>query len=132
MSVPQGAILAMCNPLLDISGDVPTEFLAKYDISLNNAILAEEKHMGIYTDLVKDFPVQYIAGGSAQNTIRVAQWMIQSPGATAYMGAVGADAYGETLEKCATEDGVLVHYQKNSEVYIRFFYYIIIYSHESI
>jgi adenosine kinase len=116
MSVPQGAILGLCNPLLDISAEVPTSFLEKYDVSLNNAILAEEKHMGIYTDLVKDFPVQYIAGGSAQNTMRVAQWMISSPGATAYMGAVGADAYGETLEKCATADGVLVHYQKNAEV----------------
>lgn len=72
--------------------------------------------MGIYTELVTDYPVQYIAGGSAQNTIRVCQWMLQSPGATSYMGAVGADAYGETLEKCATEDGVLVHYQKNREV----------------
>lgn len=116
MSVPQGAILGLCNPLLDISADVPTDFLAKYDISLNNAILAEERHMGIYTDLVKDYPVQYIAGGSAQNTIRVCQWMLQSPGTTAYMGAVGADAYGKTLEECATADGVLVHYQKNADV----------------
>jgi hypothetical protein len=28
-TVPQGAILAMCNPLLDISAEVPTELLEK-------------------------------------------------------------------------------------------------------
>lgn len=33
----------MENPLLDISADVPSEFLVKYGVTLNNAILAEEK-----------------------------------------------------------------------------------------
>lgn len=33
----------MENPLLDISADVPAEFLMKYGVTLNNAILAEEK-----------------------------------------------------------------------------------------
>lgn len=72
--------------------------------------------MAMYPELVEKFPVQYIAGGATQNSIRVAQWMLQVPGSTAYMGAVGADGYGETLEKCSTEDGVLVHYMKNPEV----------------
>ena len=43
MSELEGAILGMENPLLDISADVPTEFLTKYGVTLNNAILAEEK-----------------------------------------------------------------------------------------
>ena len=83
---------------------------------MNNAILADEKHLSLYPELVANYPVQYIAGGSAQNTVRVAQWMLQNPGVTAYMGAVGTDTYGETLERCATSDGVLVHYFKNPEV----------------
>ena len=82
----------------------------------NNAILAEEKHLPIYEEMVASYPVQYIAGGATQNTIRVTQWMLQVPGATAYMGAVGDDEYSRILERCATEDGVLVHYMKNSEV----------------
>lgn len=106
----------MGNPLLDISAEVPMEFLEKYGVSLNNACLAEEKHMAMYPELVEKYPVQYIAGGATQNSIRVAQWMLQVPGSTAYMGAVGADSYGETLEKCSTEDGVLVHYMKNPDV----------------
>jgi hypothetical protein len=58
----EGAILGMCNPLLDISSDVPTEFLEKYGVSLNNAILAEDKHIPLYEELIANFPVQYIAG----------------------------------------------------------------------
>lgn len=60
----EGAILGMCNPLLDISSDVPAEFLEKYGVSLNNAILAEEKHIPLYEDLIANYPVQYIAGES--------------------------------------------------------------------
>lgn len=73
----QGAILGMCNPLLDISADVPLELLQKYELSLNNAILAEAKHLPLYEELIKSYPVQYIAGGATQNSIRVAQWMLQ-------------------------------------------------------
>ena len=83
----------MGNPLLDISAVVPTEFLDKYDLKLNNAVLAEEKHAPMYDDMVKNFDVEYIAGGATQNSIRVAQWMLQVPFATAYMGCVGKDAF---------------------------------------
>lgn len=58
----QGAILGMCNPLLDISAEVPTDLLEKYGVSLNNAILAEEKHLPLYQELIENYPVQYIAG----------------------------------------------------------------------
>lgn len=116
MSNLQGAILGMCNPLLDISAEVPLALLQKYDVSLNNAILAEDKHLPLYGELVADFPVQYIAGGAGQNSIRVAQWMIGVPGCTAYFGAIGNDANGDKLQGCAIEDGVLVHYQRNESV----------------
>ena len=95
-----GAILGMCNPLLDISANVPTELLEKYGVSLNNAILAEETHIPLYSELIKDYPVEFIAGGATQNSIRVAQWMLQIPGSTAYFGAIGDDEYGATLGMC--------------------------------
>lgn len=60
-------------------------------------VLADESHIPLYDELIKNFPVQYIAGGATQNSIRVAQWMLQVPGATAFFGAIGHDAYGETL-----------------------------------
>eukprot|EP01041_Mallomonas_annulata_P001569 gene1569-3036_t len=112
----QGILLGMCNPLLDISANVGMDFLEKYGISLNNAILAEDKHLPLYDDLVANYPVQYIAGGATQNSIRVCQWMLQVPGATSYFGAIGSDNNGKILEQCASDDGVLVHYMKNPDV----------------
>jgi len=108
MSVAPGTILGMGNPLLDISTTVDEAFLAKYGLKSNDAILAEEKHMPIFTEIQKG-SVDFIAGGATQNSIRVAQWMLGSPG-TAYMGSVGKDADAETLKKKAEEGGTQVAY----------------------
>jgi adenosine kinase len=109
-------LLGMGNPLLDICADVPMEFLEKYGLKLNDAILAEDKHKDIFAEMVEKFPVQYIAGGATQNSIRVAQWMLQEAGATAYFGAIGkGDKFGEQLKASATADGVAVHYYETEE-----------------
>merc|ERR1712151_382908 len=42
--------------------------------------------------------------------IRVAQWMLQAPGATAYMGCIGKDANGEKMKQCCEKDGVKTAY----------------------
>ena len=47
--------------------------LEKYGLKANDAILAEEKHMGLYEDLIKNHDAKLIAGGAAQNTARGAQ-----------------------------------------------------------
>jgi adenosine kinase len=115
-----GIILGIGNPLLDISANVPEEFLVKYGLKHADAILADDRHCGLYSDLVENFPVEYIAGGATQNSIRAAQWMLSTVpgfvGSTAYIGCVGSDAYSETLEKAARADGVDVHYMKKEGV----------------
>jgi len=116
MSKFEGVLVGMGNPLLDISAEVGQDFLDKYDVKLDSAILAEEKHQPLFKELVEKYNPKYIAGGATQNTIRVAQWMIQKPGQTAFMGCVGSDDYAKTLEECATKDGVLAHYMKDTSV----------------
>lgn len=106
----------MGNPLLDMSAEVDQAMLDKYGVKLDSAILAEEKHLPIYEELMEHYKVDFIAGGATQNSIRVAQWMLTAAGlphSTAYMGCVGTDNYGKILEDCATADGVLVHYMKD-------------------
>ena len=106
----EGVLFGMGNPLLDISAEDAGELLKKYELQANNAILAEEKHLPIYKDLVDNYKVEYIAGGATQNSIRVAQWMLQKKLATSYIGCVGSDDYGKQLEKAAAGDGVKVQY----------------------
>ncbi|KAL2554355.1 Adenosine kinase 2 [Forsythia ovata] len=109
----EGILLGMGNPLLDISAVVDQEFLDKFDIKLDDAILAEEKHLPMYDDMASKYNVEHIAGGATQNSIRVAQWMLQIPGATSYMGSIGKDKYGEEMKKNAKQAGVNVHYYED-------------------
>ena len=109
-----GVLSGMGNPLLDISANVDQAFLDKYEIQLDSAILAEDKHQPLFGE-IKNMSPQYIAGGATQNTIRVAQWMLQKPGQTAFMGCVGQDSNAKQLEDCAAGDGVLVHYMKDEK-----------------
>ncbi|KAH9735124.1 Adenosine kinase [Citrus sinensis] len=148
----EGILLGMGNPLLDISSVVDDDFLNKYDIKLNNAILAEEKHLPLfmslrmvlqrvkllkwirqniprldrsqklvnaysslfyrlYDEMASKYNVEYIAGGATQNSIRVAQWMLQIPGATSYIGCIGKDKFGEEMKKNSKLAGV--HYYED-------------------
>ena len=47
--------------------------LKKYGLKANDAILAEEKHMGLYEDLLQNRDAKLVAGGAAQNSARGAQ-----------------------------------------------------------
>lgn len=73
----------------------------RYGVTLNNAILAEDKHIPVYKDLVDNYQVDYIAGGATLNSIRVAQWLLGSKGSTGYIGCIGKDAYGTQVWSCS-------------------------------
>jgi adenosine kinase len=109
-------ILGMGNPLLDISDNVTEDTLKKYGLDANNAILAEEKHLPLYKELAAQPGVKYVAGGATQNSIRVAQWMLQQPGATAYMGCVGEDEYSQKMRDACKADGVNALYMVDKSV----------------
>lgn len=101
------------NPLLDISADVDQAFLDKYGVTLNNAILCEEKHLPVFKDLVDNHKPLYIAGGATQNTARVAQWQTNEPGAVTYAGSIGKDEFGQKLKDAAAADGLTTLYMEN-------------------
>ena len=82
-----------------------------YDINLiNTAIPAEEKHLPLYYELASKINVEYIAGGATQNSIRVAQWMLQISGATSYRKCIRKDKCGEEMKKNAQAAEVPAHY----------------------
>eukprot|EP00871_Galdieria_phlegrea_P004082 jgi/Galph1/4675/GphlegSOOS_G3393.1 len=119
--ITESIILGIGNPLLDISANVgkwisklvyvEPELLEKYSLKPNNAILAEEQHTPLFEEL-KRYPVEYIAGGDVLNSIRVAQWLLETTKSTTYFGAVGMDENSLKLQDCAVEDGVEVRYDR--------------------
>jgi adenosine kinase len=88
----------------------------RYGVTMNNAILAEEKHVPLYDEMVAKYPVEYTAGGATQNSIRVAQWISGHPGMTTMLGCIGVDKYGAELEAAARADGVTTMYLKDPAV----------------
>lgn len=111
------SIVGLGNPLLDLLVDVTPEFLSKYGLIMNNAILADESHAPMFEELQTLKPA-YVAGGATQNSIRIAQWMLNQHNktATSFFGSVGKDAHGAKLKECAQNDGVNVSYLEHADI----------------
>ncbi|OCK80228.1 Ribokinase-like protein [Lepidopterella palustris CBS 459.81] len=107
-------LLCLENPLLDIQGVGDEKLLEKYGLKANDAILAEERHMGLYEDLLQNHDAKLIAGGAAQNTARGAQYILP-PDSVIYIGCIGKDKYGETLKDICSKAGLRVEYRYDDE-----------------
>ncbi|XP_006761095.2 PREDICTED: adenosine kinase [Myotis davidii] len=115
-ALSENILFGMGNPLLDITAVVDKDFLDKYSLKANDQILAEDKHKELFNELVKKFKVEYHAGGSTQNSMKVAQWMIQKPHkAATFFGCIGTDKFGEILKRKTAEAHVDAHYYEQNE-----------------
>lgn len=107
-------LIVLCNPLLDIQATVDQEYLNKYSLNANDAILVDAKSgdakMAIYDELASFPDVKYIAGGAGQNTARGAAYIL-GKGQVAYFGSVGDDKFGEKLAAENEAAGVTSLYQ---------------------
>ncbi|THC94343.1 hypothetical protein EYZ11_006182 [Aspergillus tanneri] len=111
MAAPQGyPLLCLENPLLDIQGVGDAALLEKYGLKDNDAILAEDKHMGLYEELLQNHDAKLIAGGAAQNTARGAQYILPE-NSTLYIGCVGRDKYADILRETCNKAGVHTEYR---------------------
>ncbi|XP_075933219.1 adenosine kinase isoform X1 [Anarhichas minor] len=110
------SLFGMGNPLLDIIAVVDKDFLDKYSLKPNDQILAEDKHKALFEELVKKFKVEYHAGGATQNSIKIAQWMIQEPhNVGTFFGCIGKDKFGDILKQKAKEAHIDAHYFEQDE-----------------
>ncbi|XP_017076780.2 adenosine kinase 2 [Drosophila eugracilis] len=117
MELPEGIIMGFGNPLLDITCNVEDNvLLEKYGLEPNAAIIADEKHDALFDELMNMENVTYSAGGACQNSMRVFQWIVQTPFRAVFTGAVGKDKLGDRIEKRATANGLLTLYQVKEEL----------------
>jgi len=56
--------------------------------------------------MVDNFKVSYVPGGSALNTMRVAQWFYGPKQSFGYLGAIGQDKNGDILQSEAAKSGL--------------------------
>lgn len=114
-STKEYRLFCLENPLLDIQASGDEALLNRYGLKANDAILAEEKHLGIYEDLLNNYDAKLIAGGAAQNTARGAQYMLP-PNSVAYVGGVGDDKYAAILRDAVRQAGLRVEYRVDPKV----------------
>ncbi|XP_033100107.1 adenosine kinase-like isoform X2 [Anneissia japonica] len=109
----EGCIASLGIPLLDMIANVTEAFLKRFSLEEDNSIQAGPQQDGVYGALQKECQVSYSAGGSAQNTIRIAQLMLRVPRATTVFGCIGKDHFGEILKVKGQSEGAKVVYQEH-------------------
>lgn len=97
-------------PAPDIQAKGDQALLDKYGLKANDAILAEEKHIPLYEDLLNNYDAKLIAGGAAQNTARGAQYILP-PNSVVFLGGAGDDKYAATLRDAVKQVGLRVEYR---------------------
>ncbi|KAJ4419981.1 adenosine kinase [Neurospora sp. IMI 360204] len=108
-------LLCLENPLLDIQAFGDEALLEKYGLKANDAILAEEKHLGLYEDLLQNYDAKLIAGGAAQNTARGAQYLLP-PNSVVFLGGAGDDKYAAILHDAVKQAGLRVEYRVDPKI----------------
>ncbi|VDK41337.1 unnamed protein product, partial [Dibothriocephalus latus] len=106
-------ILGLGHPLQDIQANVNEKLLKRYGLRANGAKLSGPGQKGLHEDLLANFDLTYVAGGSAQNTMRMIQWLLQDPKmiSCSYLGCVGNDKSGELLLQIMEATGVQTVYE---------------------
>lgn len=97
------SIIAIGNPIVDISSEVDKECLQKYRLKWGETVFADQTNIGFFHELESKPEVTYIPGGSIQNSLRVASWCLnmepqnQGKFSITMLGATGQDAYREKI-----------------------------------
>lgn len=112
-------LICLGNPLLDYQATVTTDYLAKYSLKANDAILvdaqSDDPKMAIFEELLKFDDVKFVAGGAAQNSARGAAYVL-GPGQVGYFGSVGEDQYSAKLLNENDAAGVISMYQFQKKI----------------
>ncbi|KAI6673261.1 hypothetical protein NL676_001167 [Syzygium grande] len=84
-----------------------------YDTQWDRARLSADRHLRTYAEMASNYGADYIAGGATQNSIGVAQEMLQIHGATSLIGCIGKEKFGKEMKKNAKLAVVNVHYYEH-------------------
>lgn len=73
-------------PLLDITAHYSQETLDKYGLKLDDCIRETERQESLFRSLLCKVDMQKSAGGSSQNSARIAKWVLSDKGRVSFVG----------------------------------------------
>ena len=106
------SLLAIGNPIVDISAEVTRDILTKYNLKFGETVFANQYNDGFFQELENMPQVTYIPGGSIQNTLRVtALCLNMEPNKAKFfkltmLGATGNDNYRNKIKYAFEQLGV--------------------------
>ncbi|RZC37752.1 PfkB domain containing protein [Asbolus verrucosus] len=104
-------IVAFGNPLLDtIVLMKDNTLLKKYNLKSDGQKEIAQNEMKSLMEDIKSYGKTMSAGGCAQNTLKVIQWLLRKQFSTTIFGAVGDDNEGQMLQDILKRDGVETNY----------------------
>jgi adenosine kinase len=108
------------NPLLDIQvQDKDKALINKYELPVGGACLANEAQQALYPEILQMEGVELIPGGSALNSTRATNYMLNHQGheeKCVYFGSISDDKYGQILENALTEKKIHGNFYKGSGI----------------
>ena len=106
------SLIAIGNPIVDISAEVNKESIQKYRLRWGETVFADKANIGFFDELESKPQVTYIPGGSIQNTLRVASWCLNmepqnhNKYSLTMLGAAGNDGYKDKIINAFNTCGV--------------------------
>ena len=106
------SLIAIGNPIVDISSEVDKESIQKYRLRWGETVFTDQYNIGFFDELESKPEVTYIPGGSIQNSLRVASWCLnmepQNRGkySITMLGATGQDGYRDKIINALKLSGV--------------------------
>ena len=112
------SILGVGDPIVDILSEISTDIIEKYGMKLGDSIFAsedcDEPNLEMFKILESMPMVNYIPGGSVQNTMRVISWRLNNDDdiiprkyfKVSMLGSVGDDLYKNKIIQALEDIGV--------------------------
>lgn len=104
-------IVSIDNPLIDATLDVDESYLKRWGLTLDNGILADSSYQPLIDEVLRNPNSHRTSGGACQNTLVMAQWLMQKEGKTAIVGSIGDDSNSFLLKEIITKCGVQCYFQ---------------------
>ncbi|XP_067001132.1 uncharacterized protein [Anabrus simplex] len=105
-------LAAFGNPILDMCVLLADDQVLKKHHLLPDGQkeITESEKEAILRDVRGRYTIQYCAGGVAQNTLRVFQWLSGVALSSVFLGGIGTDEHGKMLENLVKKCGVITRY----------------------
>ncbi|XP_035220361.1 adenosine kinase-like [Stegodyphus dumicola] len=94
------------HPLLDLTTPGNPELLQKYGLEADGSARPVAEHEPLFHYLFKHPDTQLLPGGSAQNSARIANWVLGDRGKVSFAGCVGDDEFGSWMAEHLRSEGV--------------------------